>query len=285
MNVVLLGAFGNLGREILKELIKNNHKVKALDISEKEIEGIDKKDYEFHKIDVTKKETLENLFNNQDVVISTVGLTTSSSKVTNYDIDYQGNLNILNEAKKSNVHQFVYISVIHADLAKDVPMVHAKYLFEEELKKSGLNYVIHRPTGYFYDIVKVFRPMIEKGCVNLLGKKDASCNVIDTTDFAEFIVKTMNEKNVTYNIGGKETYTYYEIAKMCFEEAKKEVVVKRAPVFLFTILASLPKNKKNGKWAVIKFSKFTLTHDMVGETKYGEKSFKQYIHESFNKGN
>ena len=56
-------------------------------------------------------------------------------------------------------------------------MVHAKYLFEEELKKSGLTYVIHRPTGYFYDIIKVFKPMIEKGKVTLLGKDPIYANI------------------------------------------------------------------------------------------------------------
>lgn len=40
-------------------------------------------------------------------------------------------------------------------------MLHAKYLFEEELKKSGMEYVIYRPTGYFYDIAKVFKPYFE----------------------------------------------------------------------------------------------------------------------------
>ena len=36
-------------------------------------------------------------------------------------------------------------------------MVNAKYQFE--LMKSGLSNVILRPVGYFYDIVKVFRPL------------------------------------------------------------------------------------------------------------------------------
>ena len=36
-----------------------------------------------------------------DIVITTMGLTTSSVKFTAYDIDYQGNLNLYNEAKKA----------------------------------------------------------------------------------------------------------------------------------------------------------------------------------------
>ena len=112
-------------------------------------------------------------------------------------------------------------------------MLHAKAMFEEELKKSGIPYVIHRPTGYFYDIAKVFMPMIEKGEVTLLGKQDAHANVIDTSDFAEFIVLHMCDENAVYDVGGKETYSYEEIARMFFEAAGKPAVIKRAPVFLF----------------------------------------------------
>ena len=194
-------------------------------------------------------------------------------------------MNLLNEAKKAGVKNFVYISVIRANEGPKVPMVNSKYMFEQELVKSGLKYCILRPTGYFYDIVKVFKPMIEKGQVTLLGKKPVSCNVIDTPDFAEFIVNHMLDDNKLYNIGGKETYTYEEIARMCFEAAGKEPVIKRAPTFLFDVLASLPKNKKNGKAAIIRFSKFTLSQDMVGDTKYGEHSFKQFIKDSWKKGN
>ncbi len=281
MKVVLAGAYGNLGADIFRELIKEGHEVVALDMAQREI-GVDK-NFKFIKVDVTNPETLKGTCDGADVVITTVGLTKGSATISNYDIDYQGNLNLLNEAKKAGVKNFTYISVIKADKAPDVPMVHAKFLFEEELKKSGLTYVIHRPTGYFYDIVKVFRPMIEKGEVTLLGKEAVHANVISTQDFGEFIVKHMLDENKVYNVGGKETYSYEEIANMCFEAAGKTPVIKRAPVWLFDVLAFVNKLKKNGKEAIIRFSKFTLTSDMVGDTAYGDMSFKEYIKESFNK--
>lgn len=281
MKVVLAGAYGNLGADIFRTLINEGHEVVALDMAQREI-GVDK-NFTFKKVDVTNPETLKGTCDGADVVITTVGLTKGSATISNYDIDYKGNLNLLKEAKRAGVKNFTYISVIKADKAPDVPMVHAKYLFEEELKKSGLTYVIHRPTGYFYDIVKVFKPMIEKGEVTLLGKEAVHANVISTQDFGEFIVKHMLDDNKVYNVGGKETYSYEEIANMCFEAAGKTPVVKRAPVWLFDVLAFVNKLKKNGKEAIIRFSKFTLTQDMVGDTVYGDMSFKEYIKESFNK--
>ncbi len=282
MKVVLAGAYGNLGADIFKALVKAGHKVVAADMIERDL-GINKKAYTFHKVDVTKPETLKGLCDGADCVITTVGLTKTSATVTNYQIDYQGNLNLLNEAKAAGVKHFTYISVLKADKAPKVPMLHAKYLFEEELKKSGISYTIHRPTGYFYDIVKVFRPMIEKGEVTLLGKEPVHANVVSTEDFAEFIVNHMTDKNKMYNVGGKETYSYEEIANMCFAAAGKEPVIKRAPAVLFDVLAFINKFKKNGKEAILRFSKWTLTEDMTGENKVGEMSFKQYIEDSFKK--
>lgn len=281
MKVVLAGAYGNLGSDIFKALVKAGHEVVAADMIERDL-GITG-NFSFRKVDVTDPTTLKGICDGADCVITTVGLTKTSATVTNYQIDYQGNLNLLNEAKAAGIKHFTYISVLKADKAPKVPMLHAKYLFEEELKKSGIPYVIHRPTGYFYDIVKVFRPMIEKGEVTLLGNDPVHANVVSTEDFAEFIVAHMQDENKMYDVGGKETYSYEEIANLCFAAAGKEPVIKRAPAVLFDILAFVNKFKKNGKEAILRFSKWTLTEEMVGDTVTGDMSFKQYIEDSFKK--
>lgn len=282
MKVVLAGAFGKLGTDILRQLAAQGHTVLAADLAAREVPGLAGK-YEARAIDVTKPETLRGLCDGADAVITTVGLTGSSATITNYDIDYQGNVNLLREAQRAGVKHFTYISVIKADSDPRVPMLHAKAMFEEELKKSGIPYVIHRPTGYFYDIAKVFMPMIEKGEVTLLGKQDAHANVIDTSDFAEFIVLHMCDENAVYDVGGKETYSYEEIARMFFEAAGKPAVIKRAPVFLFSVLAFVNKCKKNGKEAIIRFSKWTLTNELVGKDVYGKLSFREYIQSCYRK--
>ena len=275
MKIVLAGAYGNLGGDIFQALLKAGHQVVAADMIQRDL-GLTG-DYTFKKLDVTRPEMLKGLCDGADAVISTVGLTKTSATLTNYDIDYQGNLNLLNEAKAAGVKKFIYISVLKADKAPKVPMLHAKYLMEEELKKSGLEYIIYRPTGYFYDIIKVFRPMIEKGEVTLLGKEPVSANVIDTTDLADFMLLHLGDRNVTYDIGGTETYTYEEIARMFFAAAGKEPVIKHAPPFLFDVLAFVNKLKKNGKEAILRFSKWTLTESMVADHKFGKLSFKEYI--------
>ncbi len=281
MKIVLAGAYGHLGSDIFKSLLKAGHTVVAADVIERDLDLTG--DYTFRKLDVTDEESLKGLCDGADCVVSTVGLTKTSATTTNYQIDYQGNLNLLNEAKRAGVKHFAYVSVIKADQAPDVPMVNAKYLFEEELKKSGLTWAIFRPTGYFYDIINVFRPMIEDGKVTLLGNKPVYANVVSTEDFAEFIVEHMMDENKSYNVGGKETYSYEEMANLCFEAAGKEPKISHSPAFVFDILAFVNKLQKNGKEAILKFSKWTLTEDLVGDTIVGDMSFADCIKESFGK--
>ena len=285
MKVVLAGAFGNLGTEILKCLCAAGHEVIAADLKERPIEGCEGK-YTFKAINATKPETLAGLCDGAEVVITTMGLTGASTEVTSYDIDYRGNMNLYAECKKAGVKKFNYISVISCDEpgAEKVPMLHAKYLVEQEIKKEPLDWVIYRPTGYFYDIAKVFKPYIDKGEMQLLkGYGGVKANVVDCPDFAQFIVDHMCDTNVTYNVGGKETYTYEEMAQMCFDAAGKPLKIKWAPIWLFGILANLPKIKKAGKHDIILFSKWTLSHDLVGDTCIGDKSFAEYLKVYFGK--
>lgn len=282
MKVVLAGAFGHLGSDILRSLVREGHEVVAADMMTRELEGLNG-GYTPVQVDMTKPESLKGLCDGADVVITTVGLTKTSATISNYDVDYGANKNLLDEAKRAGVKNFAYISVLKADKAPDVPMLDAKAKLEAELKKSGLTWVIFRPTGYFYDIAKVFMPMIEKGKVTLLGKKPVHANVVDTPDFADFIVAHMCDDNKMYDVGGKETYSYEELAKMFFAAAGKEPVIKTAPTWLFDVLAWVNKLKKNGKEAIIKFSKWTLTEEMVGDTKVGDASFAEYIKNCYKK--
>lgn len=283
MRVLLAGAFGNLGFEILKVLVESGHEVIAADLKERENNGLEGK-YTFRKIDATNPDTLKGLCDGIEVVITTMGLTTASTKFTSYDIDYQGNLNLYKEAAAAGVKTFNYISVIACKEpgAEKVPMLHAKAMMEDEITKGDMNWVIYRPTGYFYDIAKVFKPYVDKGEMQLLkGYHGVKANVVDCPDFAAFIVDHMNDEKKTYEVGGKETYTYEEMAKMCFRAAGKPVIIKDSPIWMFSILANLPKIKKSGRKDIILFSKWTLSHDLVGKDETGDASFAEYIKEYF----
>lgn len=279
MKVLLAGAFGHLGSDILNSLVAAGHEVIAADIVTKEtgLPGVTAL-----KLDMTDKEKLLGCCDGVDAVITTVGLTKASETVTAYDIDYGANMNLLSEALRAGVKHFAYISVLKADKGRQVPMLDAKAMFEAELKKSGISYTIFRPTGYFYDTAHIFQPKVEAGKVQLLKTKEPiRCNVIDTRDFADYIVEHMTDGNAAYDVGGKETYTYEEIAKMFFAAAGKEPVISFVPPFMFDLIIAMSPKWKKG---VIRFGKWTMTEDMVADVQTGDRSFAAYIREIYEKG-
>ena len=146
MKVVLAGAFGNLGAEILKCLCAAGHEVVAADLKERTVEGCEGK-YSFAAIDATNPETLKGLCEGAEVAITTMGLTGASTKVTSYDIDHKGNMNFYAECKRAGVKKFNYISVISCDEkgTEEVPMLHAKFLVERRSRRNpwiGLSIVL-----------------------------------------------------------------------------------------------------------------------------------------------
>ncbi len=282
MRVVVAGAFGHLGSDLIRELVKQGHEAVGFGRTIRPIPGCDGK-FRAVRADAQNAESLCGVCDGADVVISTVGLTKASAEVSCYDVDYQGNMNLLNEARRAGVKHFAYVSVLKADGDPTVPMLDAKAKFEKQLRASGLKWVIFRPSGYFYDIAKVFMPMIDKGKVTLLGSDAVHCNVVDTPDFAAFIVEHMCDDGAMFDVGGKETWSYEELARMFFAAAGKEPQISRAPVWLFDVLAWVNKQKKNGKEAIIRFSKWTLTHEMVADTRVGEASFAEYIKSCYRK--
>ncbi len=279
MKVFLAGAFGHLGSDILKSLVEAGHEVTAADMV---IHDTDFKGYTSLQMDMTDKEKVKGCLEGIEVVITTVGLTKASPTVTAFDIDYGANLNLLEEAQRAGVKNFAYVSVLHAEKGKNIPMLEAKVMFEKKLKESGLTYTIFRPCGYFYDTAHIFQPKVEKGKVTLLKTKNViRCNVIDTRDFADYIVEHMCDNDQSYDVGGRETYTYEEIAKMFFEAAGKEPVITYAPAFLFDMIIFFSPKWKRG---VIRFGKYTMTEDLVADVKTGKYSFKQYIKDIYAKG-
>lgn len=279
MKVLLAGAFGHLGSDILKSLVDAGHEVTAADAVVREM---DFGGFTPLKIDLRDKEAIKGICNGIDVVVTTVGLTKASETVTAYDIDYGCNKNLLDEAVAAGVKNFAYVSVIKADKATYIPMLGAKVQLENALRASGITYTIFRPTGYFYDTAHIFQPKVEKGKVTLLKTKQTiRCNVIDTRDFADYIIQHMTDDRKEYNVGGKETYTYEEIAKMFFAAAGKEPVISYAPPFLFDLIIMMSPKWKRG---VIKFGKWTMTEDMVADVQYGDRSFAAYIKEIYEKG-
>ena len=89
-------------------------------------------------MEITRRETLKGCCNGIDTVISTAGITRQKDGLTYMDVDYQANLNLLEEALNSGVRKFIYVSALNGQHLRHRKIFRAKGGFVERLRASGI---------------------------------------------------------------------------------------------------------------------------------------------------
>ncbi len=106
-------------------LARNDKKLRSLGLSESQI----------IQAQVTNREELSEVCDGIDVVISSLGITRQKDGFSYEGVDYQGNLNLLEEAKRAGVKKFIYISAFNAQNYPDVRLLKAKRALRSSIIK------------------------------------------------------------------------------------------------------------------------------------------------------
>ena len=274
--ILLAGATGYLGNFILKELEKRKIETKVIARSEKRLTPFDPANTEVIRAEVTIPESLKNICNGIDTVIPSVGIPKQKDGLTYMDVDYQANINLLTEAKKSGVKKFIYVSVLNGEKLKHLKICEAKEKFVEELKASGLDYCIIRPNGFFSDMTE-FLNMAKKGRIYLFGKGSHKSNPIHGEDLAKVCVDSLELDDKEIAVGGPETLTQNEIAKAAFNALGKEPKITYIPESIRKLILGLAKTFTSSKtYGPIEFFMNVMAMDMIAK-EYGENTLKDYF--------
>ena len=276
--VLVVGATGYLGAFIVKELKKQGFWVRALSRDDRKIEPVGQDVDEVFVGEATQHETLKGLCKNIDIVFSSLGITRQKDGLTYMDVDYQGNKNILNEARAENVSKFMYISVFNADKLGHLQIVKAKERFATELKEADLEHIIIRPNGFFSDMTEFFN-MAKKGRVYLFGNGEYRANPIHGADLAKACVEHLSSNGGEFDIGGPEILTQNEIASQAFDVLEKTPKITYIPLWIRNLTVKCIKIFTSVKtYGPIEFFMAVLAMEMVAPT-YGQRTLKEYFKE------
>lgn len=280
MRVVVAGAAGNLGWEVTNTLLEAGHTVVALDYNIQRLEPIRSQLAVMQQIDLRQSPGLQDLLTGTDVVITTVGISRPKKLSDFHDVDYLSNLNLLHAAQKAGVGLFVYISVAGVDTDLSVPLLKAKYDFEQALTSSGLPYLIIRPSSYFTDLWRTFMTNAQKGKITLIKTSEPyRFSPVHPKDVALFIASQLDQKNQVYAVGGPEQFTYPEIANLCFELLGTTPKISYMSVTGFDLFLGILKLLKPPLWSVMRFLRWASTTDLTCPT-IGQHTAREYLIEN-----
>jgi uncharacterized protein YbjT (DUF2867 family) len=274
--VLLAGSTGYLGGHIAKELQKRSLFFRAIARNPEKLErkGIEANDV--LKAEVTDPDSISGCCNGIDVVITTIGITKQKDGLTYMDVDYQANMNLLNEAKKGGVKKFIYVSVLNGEKLRNLKICDAKEMFVEQLKKSGLDYCIVRPNGFFSDMSEFFN-MAKRGRIYLFGNGELRANPIHGEDLATVCVDAIDKSDKEVEIGGPETLTQNEIASIAFGVLGNKPKITHIPDLVRVAILRLVRLLTGSKaYGPVEFFMTVMAMDMLAP-EYGKHTLKGYF--------
>ena len=274
--ILLAGSTGYLGIHIAKELQQRSNFFRAIARNPKKLAQNDIKANEILKAELTDPESIRECCRGIDIVISTVGITKQNDGLTYMDVDYQANMNLLKEAKKSGVKKFIYVSVLNGEKLRNLKICDAKELFVEQLKQSGMNYCIVRPNGFFSDMSEFFN-MATRGRIYLFGNGELRANPIHGEDLAVVCVDAIDKPDKEIEIGGPDTLTQNEIASIAFDILGSKPKITHIPDWVRITVLKLVKLLTGSKfYGPVEFFMTVMAIDMLAP-EYGKHTLKEYF--------
>jgi len=279
--VLVAGATGYLGQYLVKELKKRDFWVRVLirkEAQKAKFEFVD----DYFVGQATEPDSIKKITKDVDAVISAVGITRQKDGLTYMDVDYQANVNLLNEAKKSGVKKFIYISVLNGEKLRHLKICEAKEKLGDYLKSSGLDYCIIRPNGFFSDMSD-FLNMAKGGKVYLFGDGKLKLNPIHGKDLAKSVVDAINQDEKEINIGGPEMLSQNEIAELALKACGKSIKIVHLPDWIRKFaLWSVRTFTSSKTYGPIEFFMTTMVMDMQAP-QFGKHKLEDFFNEEVKK--
>jgi len=244
--VLLAGATGYLGHYIAEELIRQNIPAKIIARRPEKVEYLGGENREIIHAEVTRPETLIGVCEGVTTVISSIGITRQKDGLTYMDVDYQANLNLLNEAKKAGVRKFIYVSAINGDKYRQLKIFQAKEAFVDALKASGLDYTVMRPNGFFSDM-RDFLDMAKGGRVYLFGDGHYQMNPIHGEDLAKVCMDAITSGEKEIAVGGPDNLSQNELATLALKAWNKPIKITHLPDWIRRMTIGLVRTFTSSK--------------------------------------
>jgi uncharacterized protein YbjT (DUF2867 family) len=251
--VIILGATGNIGTAVLKNLQGKNVAVFAGVQSEKDFEKVTQFGATPIVVNFQNQESLNEALKGKDRVFLVTPLMQNPEAVTEM---------VINASKLNNIKHLVRSTASGADSKGQIQMARWAGLSEDLIKASGLNYTIVRPYSFLQNFVNFHSQTIKSynGFYAPIG--DAKASFLDINNLGEVVAVALTSDEhfgKTYELSGL-TYTQAEIAEKLSnvlgrtisyidvpeEKAKESMLSNQMPEWMVNAMMELNYITKQG---------------------------------------
>ena len=247
-NILVFGATGQIGRNLVRKLTKKNYKVTAV------TRNIHQKGYilktqapigylDLKECSIFDENKIKELISKCHVCVNLIGILYEKRKNTFNNIHKLFPGMISNICAEYKIENLVHLSALGIDAATDSKYAKSKLDGEKEIKKNFQKALIVRPSIVYSvddNFTTLFMTLLNRlPFFPLYYKGNTKFSPIHCTDMAE-IISTIIEKNInsqTVECIGPEQITFKEIVKSLLEAINKKRILVPVPLFFANLLA------------------------------------------------
>jgi len=226
MKVFITGGTGFVGRNILNAIRGKGIKITAFVRagSEERLPFLEDVDVAYG--DVTNPETLASAINEADAVIHLVGIIREypSSNITFEKLHFEATQNIVKAAVDAGVKRFIFMSANGATQNGASAYQTTKWRAEQEVRNSGMDWTIFRPSVIFGDSEGLMEFTSEMAGVigrapvtPVFGNGLYKLDPVFVEDVAECFAGSLNNPEAVgkvFYLGGGDPVTFHEIVQV-----------------------------------------------------------------------
>jgi uncharacterized protein YbjT (DUF2867 family) len=232
MNLLVVGATGTLGRQVVRRAVDEGHHVRCIVRSPRKAAFLKEWGAEIVQGDLTSPETLKPALEGVTAVIdAATSRPTDSLRIK--QVDWDGKVSLIQAAVAAGVERFVFFSILDAQNFPQVPLMEIKRCTELFLAESGLKYTILKPCGFMQGLIGQYAiPILDRQAVWITGDTSAIA-YMDTLDIAKFAVRALEvpeTENKSFPVVGTRAWGAYEIIRLCERLSGKDAKVARLPL-------------------------------------------------------
>ena len=230
----------------MRELLERGHEVRCLVHTPGRERMFPHRDVEVQYGSISDPTALKNAFYNAESVIHLVGVI-RPTRLNSFDaVHREGTANVLAAAKQAGANHFLHVSVIGAANDQTYPYLYTKWLGEQEVVKSGMDFTIFRPSMLFGEgdeFLNSLAGMIRLfPIVPVIGSGKNRLHPLAADDLARCIAITLGREDLkgrTIDLGGAERLSYNELVTEVAKAMGKRRLRFHLPVWLMRSVAAV----------------------------------------------
>ncbi|MGW4800354.1 SDR family oxidoreductase, partial [Nonomuraea sp. NPDC004297] len=223
--VLVVGATGSLGGQVVDELIERGKNVRALVRPATDATALEKKGVEIARGDMLDLDSLIAAMTGADAVITTAAGYTRGGRNA-HAIDTTGNANLAEAAARAGIRRFVLTSILTSDQTPDVTHFWHKKLAEDRLELLGVPFVALRPGAFLDQIATMGGNALAKGRLMWMGKTTVPLTFVLTSDLAGYLAAAVDadvKRGERIDIGWGHPASVHQVATLLSTQAGKTI--------------------------------------------------------------